>query len=328
MRKFLSLLLCAALLLSCVAFASAEEAVKTGLAVITSNAGSKNATADAEGVADSYIKIFAVTVGDDGVIDSCKIDYIQAKIKFNANGEVVTPMGTVFASKIELDDAYGMRKASPIGKEWDEQANAFADYCVGKTIEELKGIAVNESGKATGADLTSSVTIPVTEFVDGIEAAVKAAAHLGAHKGDELKLTSIAKVNKAQNATADADGATQTYGHFAAITKNGDVITSAIIDAVQANVTFNAKGEITSDVNAPVITKLNLLDGYGMRKASPIGKEWFEQSQGFCAWITGKTMAEAIAVAVNEKGYPTEADVITSCTMNINDMIIVLKKAQ
>ncbi|MBR4082019.1 MAG: hypothetical protein IKK21_09575 [Clostridia bacterium] len=328
MRKILSIILCAVMLLSCVAVASAEEAVKTGLAILVSNAGSKNATADAAGVADSYIKIFAVTVDDNGVIDACKIDYIQAKINFNAAGEVTTAMGTVFASKIELDDAYGMRKASPIQKEWDEQANAFADYCVGKTVEELKGIAVNEAGKATGADLTASVTIPVTEFIDGVEAAVAAAAHLGAQKGDELKLTSIAKVNKAQNATADADGATQTYGHMAAITKKGDVITSAVIDAIQANVTFNAKGEITSDIAAPVITKLNQKDDYGMRKASPIQKEWFEQSQGFCAWITGKTVAEALAVAVNESGYPTEADVITSCTMNINDMLVLLKKAQ
>ena len=34
-----------------------------------------------------------------------------------------------------LDDAYDMRKASPIGAEWDEQANFLADYVTGKTLD-------------------------------------------------------------------------------------------------------------------------------------------------------------------------------------------------
>ena len=106
MRKFLSLILCAAMLLSCVAVASADEAVKTGLSVIVNLTSSKNATAEANGVAHSNIQLVAVTVDANGVIDDCVIDYIQAKINFNAAGEIVTEKGTVFASKIELDDAY------------------------------------------------------------------------------------------------------------------------------------------------------------------------------------------------------------------------------
>ena len=97
---------------------------------------------------------------------------------------------------------------------------------------------------------------------------------------------------------------------------------------MQINVNINAKGEIVTDLTAPVLTKNALGDGYGMRKASPIGKEWFEQAQGFCAYVTGKTVAEAAAMAVNEGGYPTEADVITSCTMGVSDMIVLLRKAQ
>lgn len=328
MRKVLSLMLCVAMLLSCVAFASAEETVKTGLSVIVDLTSSKNATAEANGVAHSNIQLIAVTVDANGVIDDCVIDYIQAKINFNAAGEIVTEKGTVFASKIELDDAYGMRKASPIGAEWDEQANAFAAYCVGKTVAEIIGTAVNEAGKATGADLVSSVTIPVTPFIEGVVAAVNAAADLGAKKGDELKLTSICKVNTATNATAEKDGATQAYGTFGVFTVNNGVITSAYYDAVQSNVAVNAKGEIVTDLTAPVLTKNALLDNYGMRPASPIGKEWFEQAAGFSAWITGKTFADALAMGVNEKGYPTEADVITTCTMNVNDMMVVLRKAQ
>ena len=31
-----------------------------------------------------------------------------------------------------------MKRASSIGKEWNEQANAFADYVIGKTLDEIK----------------------------------------------------------------------------------------------------------------------------------------------------------------------------------------------
>ena len=38
-----------------------------------------------------------------------------------------------------------MRGNSGIGKEWNEQANAFAEYIVGKTVDEVKGIAVKKA---------------------------------------------------------------------------------------------------------------------------------------------------------------------------------------
>ena len=71
-----------------------------------------------------------------------------------------------------LGDAYGMRKASSVGKEWNEQAAAVADFAKGKTVEELKGVAVNESGMAAETDLASSATIYIGGFISGIEEAV------------------------------------------------------------------------------------------------------------------------------------------------------------
>ena len=86
---------------------------------------------------------------------------------------------------------------------------------------------------------------------------------------------------------------------------------------------FNAEGKITSDLTAAVLTKNELQDGYGMRKASPIGKEWFEQAAGFCTFITGKTLNEAIAIAVN----PGETDVVTSCTIGTDGFLQLIVKA-
>ena len=54
-----------------------------------------------------------------------------------------------------------MGSISGIGKEWNEQAQSLADYVVGKTIPEVKGISISEEGKPTGADLTASVTMSI-----------------------------------------------------------------------------------------------------------------------------------------------------------------------
>ncbi len=78
-------------------------------------------------------------------------------------------------TKNELGDDYGMKKASKIGKEWYEQAKAFADFVVGKTAEEVKAIAVDAEGTTTDADLVSSVTIGIDAFQDIVAKAAESA---------------------------------------------------------------------------------------------------------------------------------------------------------
>jgi hypothetical protein len=67
------------------------------------------------------------------VITSCIIDASQTNINFSKEGKITSDINAEFQTKNELGDAYGMKKASSIGKEWNEQANAFAQYVVGKT---------------------------------------------------------------------------------------------------------------------------------------------------------------------------------------------------
>ena len=207
---------------------------------------------------------------------------------FNKNGAssdlTVAPM-----TKNELGTNYGMGKISPIGKEWNEQAAALANYAVGKTVDELKNGALNESGKAKDADLATSATIYLGGYVSGIEAAVANAQFLGATAGDELKRAIIPGIGSSTAATAEKDGTAQLDMDVAVVTMNGDVITSCYIDSLQAKVNFNAAGEITTDLTAPVLTKNELGTAYGMGKFSPIGKEWNEQAAAFASYVTGKT---------------------------------------
>ena len=314
MKKILSLLLILCML---VPFAVAEKAaaVKTGLSFVTDLTSSK------DGQAQANIAITAVSVDDNGIITACVIDMIQGKIKFDETGKITTDKATEFKSKLELGDDYNMRGASSIKAEWNEQANAFAAWCVGKTVEQLQAAELNENNQVV--DIVAPCTLKVTEFLPGVLDAVAKAEHRGAKAGDALKLTQVSTMAKSKDATAEANGQAQVYTHVGMFTLNGDVITSAYIDAVQANVAFDAQGKIASDLTVAPQTKNEIKEGYGMKGISPIGKEWYEQAAAFCAFITGSTLNEAIAVAAN----PAESDVISSCTIGTEDFLKLIVKA-
>ena len=303
------------------------EAVKTGLSIITSVGSSASASAEGDGLAQADITLVSVTVGEDGVIDDCVIDAIQSKVNFNTSGQLITDLTAPVASKNERGDDYGMWKASSIGKEWNEQAQAIADYVVGKTIDQVTGIAVTEDGKAGDADLAASVTMSIGDSLEGIQQAVATAQHLGASKGDTLVLTSVTSLTDSKNASAEEEGLAQAYATVGAITMNGDTITSMVIDAVQANVNFDAAGQLTTDLTAAQPSKNQLGDDYGMRKASSIGKEWYEQAAGFAAYVTGKTPAEVSGIAVTEDGKAADADLAASVTISIGAFHALVEKA-
>lgn len=148
----------------------AKGALKTGLALSTNVSGSKDAGAE-DGSAQTDVLAAAVTVDSEGKIVSCTIDAVQSAVTFNAEGKLTTDLSAEIPSKQELGDEYGMRKASSIQKEWKEQVNAFAEYCVGKTVEEMNGIAVTDKGAAV--DLASSCTLSVGGFQEIVTKAVR-----------------------------------------------------------------------------------------------------------------------------------------------------------
>lgn len=305
---------------------AAAAEVKTGLAVITSAAKSADA-GEKNGVAQADSLAVAVTVDDAGKIVKCSIDQAQTKIEFSADGKVVTPLDKVFVAKKEMGADYGMAKASGIGKEWNEQADAFAAYVVGKTVDEVKGIAVNEEGVPTGSDLTSSVTVHVTDFIAAIEKAVGNAKSIGATADDTLGLGIVTTIAKSKDASAEGDGLAQAYTYYTASTFNADgVITSSIIDASQTNINFSADGKITSDINGVFQTKNELGDAYGMKKASEIGKEWNEQAAAFANYVVGKNIDEVKGIAVSE-GRPSGDDLKSSVTVHVTDFMTILEKA-
>lgn len=309
---------------------SASGALSTGYAVISSIGKSTDA-GETDGLAQVDTMFAAVLVDGNGKIVDCKIDGVQTKANFSKDGKLLTDLATVVDTKNELGEKYGMKKASGIGKEWNQQAEGFAKYVTGKTVDEVKGIAVSADGLAADADLKATITVHIGDFIKVVEQAVSNAKSIGAQAGDKLGYGIVTDISKSKDASADGDGMAQAYSTYtiASFGKDGK-ITSCVLDASQVNVNFNASGKITSDLKSTDFkTKDQLGDAYGMKKASSIGKEWNEQASNFAAYAVGKTVKDITGLAIDEKeGAPTDADLKASVTIGIGDFQKGISKAE
>lgn len=121
-----------------------------------------DATADAAGLIQLDCDAVALTMNG-GVITSCALDSLQAKVNVDATG-AVKDLNAAPQTKNQLGENYGMVAWGGAKYEWNEQAANFAAYVTGKTPAEVAGIAVNEATYPTDADLTSGVTIAIGGF--------------------------------------------------------------------------------------------------------------------------------------------------------------------
>ena len=164
-------------------------------------------------------------------------------------------------------------------------------------------------------------------YLDMIGMAYNNAVHLGAQSGDELSIAQETSIGDSTSATADALGALSGTVNVSAVTTNGGVITSCVIDAIQPKVEFDTTGAITTDLTGSVSSKNTLGADYGMGKASAIGKEWNEQAAAFAAYTVGKTADEVTGIAVSETGGAADADLAASCSISIGGFQSVVAKA-
>lgn len=144
---------------------------KLGIGMTARVADSKEA-GEEDGVLQADVTVASVTVDENGTIISCAIDEVSAKVNFDDDGHITTDLNGEISTKQELGENYGMKAASSIQKEWNEQADAFAQYCIGKTAEEVKNMSVTEDGKPADADLAASCTIYVQNFADTVVKAI------------------------------------------------------------------------------------------------------------------------------------------------------------
>lgn len=115
--------------------------------------------------------ICSVTVDANGIITSVRFDAMQSpSVKVSATGEFADLSEADLRSKMEKGDDYGMKNASPIGKEIHEQLIALQDWCIGKTVEDAV------ANFADDADAKAGCTIGVDIYFEALSEAVANAA--------------------------------------------------------------------------------------------------------------------------------------------------------
>ena len=296
----------------------AEGAVRTGLAIVT-GLGTTDATAAEAGTAEFSITLAAILVDENDVILDCSIDAIGHKFTFDTTGSITSDITAEVLTKNELGDNYNMKTYGGAIAEWYEQIDAFESYCIGKTLDEIQNGALTESGYAADADLATSATINLSDYVSALLAAHGNAQVLGAASGDKLVLSCTTSQGDA------AQGNAQLNVDAVALTVNGEgVITSCQIDALQAKASIDENGAVTA---TNIDTKNTLGFDYNMVAYGGATYEWFEQAANFASYITGKTAAEVEGIAIDEATKPADADLATSVTISIIGFKNLIAKA-
>ena len=334
MKKILTTLCAVAMLAGCTAGGSKKSSTNTtstkeetaatvmvGTGSVTNVVGKINEGSDKEVKFDTT---FASVVLEGNVIKYVYFDVAQDKVTFDSAGHVTSDNATSMSKK-DLGDKYGMKDKSSIKKEWFEQVEAFEKWAVGKTVEEVLNMPTTQKDEkhtvTADKDLMTGCTISVTGFQQALDKAAKNAVEV---KDVTSVGSAILTQVSGKDATAEKSGeakASSTYG-VVALDKDGKVVFTQT-DEAQNAVKFTTAGVLDGEA-AAVATKGEKKDEYGMKKASSIGKEWFEQNQAYDDWTVGKTGKEIadMKVTTNEGGKTVIADkdLMTGCTMGVDSL--------
>lgn len=152
----------------------------------------------------------------------------------------------------------------------------------------------------------------------------KAATTTGSTK---LGFGAVTTIAKATDATAEKDGNAQTYVMCAAVTVDSATgkIVNVWIDSIQSNVAITTAGKIKSDKTVAVQTKRELGDKYGMKAASKLGKEWYQEADELEKFLIGKTKADIEKIKLDDTGHAT--DLAATVSISVNDYLKAVVKA-
>ncbi|MHA0856830.1 hypothetical protein [Paenibacillus sp. CMAA1364] len=282
--------------------------------------------------------IIAAAFDKDGKVVKVTIDNAQVKVNFTEDLQVETDLASENKTKVELGDEYGMIKASSIQKEWYQQAEALGQWMIGKSMDEIKGMKTKKVDDAHPsvpdiAELSSSVTITVQDYIAAVEKAYNTAVEVG--KGAEkLGLGHNISISKSKGlGTKDGKevlpmAQVDTVMMATTFDKDGKVV-GTVIDNAQTKVNFDNTGKVTSDLKEQPKSKVELGDEYGMIKASSIQKEWYQQADALAKWMAGKSVEEIKGMKTKKvddahPSVPDDAELTSSVTISVQDYIAAL----
>lgn len=253
--------------------------------------------------------VAAVIVDQEGRIVECKLDEVDFTVTLQEG--VPAPVENL-ATKVEMGDRYRPTELDLGGTDgsaepWHEQAEEFCDYVEGKTGAQVGAIAATDgkTEQIPGCDLI------VTDFITAVVAAVDSAKTTAVGREDDLELALTAY----HKSSDKKDKATYLLDVAAVTLDEQERITACITD--QAEVTLTVAEGMFSTLSGLVKTKRQMGDGYGMKTASPIGREWYQQADAFDTYARGKTAEKLAALPLTDG----KTDAISGCTIILDSML-------
>ena len=308
--------LTAVVFVSCSRTSDMEAALKMGLGVYVPVPSATDATEEKEGRGNVAITAAVITVDADGKVVACQLDTADNTVQYTDQGKAVAESG--FKTKYEQGADYNMVAYGGASKEWFQQADAFENFVVGKTLTEIKA-AVAEDFTGNTDVIAAGCTIKINEFVGAIEEAFANLTDSSAMASSVLKL-GMNTEQTISDATEEKDGSNQveTTIFAAAVDADGKVL-SAASDCVQVKFTFNAAGASTFDTTKAIFSKREMGVNYGMVAYGGAAKEWFEQADAFNALCIGRTATEIVALCATDH-YGIDEVKAAGCTIMVNGL--------
>ncbi len=258
----------------------------------------------------------AVVTDKDGVIRHCVLDETDFAVTLK-DGKLQEP--TIPETKREQGPAYKLTEKDTGGKSdlsvsWKEQARAFCTYVEGKTAGAVRGIAATD-GKSTmieGCDLV------ITDFIQAVSKAADAATEQDIALSDTLQLA----VSCAKGADFTEEEPQYTFDMAAVELSPDGVITGCYTDEVSVDLMVT-EGIFTA-ISGSISTKREQKDAYGMKAASPSGKEWYQHAAAFDGYAKGKKASSLATLSLNDEG---RTDAISGCTIKLSGLLETTVKA-
>ena len=271
-----------------------------------------------DGTAQFDLNAGMVAFNEDGTIADARIDVVQVKVKANEAGDGLAlnqkatelDANGAIKSKLEQGKDYAMYPASWGSQlaEVDVQIEAFCDWTVGQTVEEVKAKIdpTKGHGVAHHEELEGLVTISCQSFVEVLEVAYA------------NRTEAVYEAEEFTTGIGIVAGLAYNYGKpfvdisvdiAGAIVENGKVV-AAQTDAIVYQTTV-AEGVIASKANSQYVSAENktvskkaLGDAYAMKgtensDGTVCTLEWYEQAELMELAAEGKTHEEIATLTKN-----------------------------
>ncbi len=142
--------------------------------------------------------------------------------------------------------------------------------------------------------------------------------------------TPVTKAENAYELDGDLyDGAVNADSTVCCVVLEGNVIKAIRFDMSQFKVTVKADGSVSGVTAGEAIrSKVEMKEDYGMvaYAQAPAG-EWYVQAAAFEAWCVGKTVEEVLGLELGVDGKILDADIKTSCSIIVSDLVKALERA-